>query len=414
MATVLPSTLCTLLAFGAVAGAAAAEPLVLHTFTKQRLSDVFYNEGAAVADINKDGKLDIISGPFWYEGPGFAVKHEFYPGKPFDPHTYSQLQFFTFAGDINGDGWADIVTVGYPGKEAFWWENPKGAEGPWKQHLALASVDNESPAFADITGDGKPELLCTSGGRIGYAEPDAKAPDQPWAFHAISEQGKWERYTHGFGYGDVNGDGRSDLLLKEGWWEHPASADAVPWVYHAADLGSGGAQMRVVDVNGDGRADIVTSLEAHGFGLAWFEQQADHTFTKHLIMGKTPEENAYGLVFTQMHAVAVVDVDGDGLPDIVTGKRFWAHGPDGDPQAKEPAVLYWFRQVREKGAVHFVPYKIDDDSGVGTDVTIADVDGDGHPDIVVGNKKGTFVFLQHVQTVDQAGWDAAQPKLTGH
>lgn len=95
-----------------------------------------------------------------------------------------------------------------------------------------------------------------------------------------------------------------------------------------------------------------------------------------------------------MQAVEWADVDGDGLKDIVTGKRFWIHG-DRDPEATHPAVLYWFRQTRTAdGKVEFIPYQIDDNSGAGNHIVIGDVNGDRKMDIVTANKKGAFIFLQ--------------------
>src|SRR5690606_22566805 len=118
------------------------------------------------------------------------------------------------------------------------------------------------------------------------------------------------------------------------------------------------------------------------------------TFRRHLIMGSPEDDNAAGVVFSQLHAVELVDINGDGLRDIVTGKRFWAHGPDGDVEPNAPAVVYWFELVRDGENVEFVPHLIDDDSGVGTQVTVADISGDGRPDVIVGNKKGTFISIQ--------------------
>ena len=398
----------------------AEDKHVLHTFEKKVVSELFFGEGAAYGDFNHDGKMDIVSGPFWYEGPDFTVKHQFFEdkdAKPFDKEKYS-LNFFAFTFDINGDGWDDIIIYGFPGKDASWYENPKGKDGPWVRHIICESLDNESPTFQDITGDGKPEVIGSSGGFLGYFEADWKDPAKPWTFHKISPKGGWQRFTHGLGVGDVNGDGKMDILEANGWWEQPTdlSKDEV-WKLHPAKFGAGGSQMHVYDVNGDGVNDVVCSLKAHEYGLAWFEGKKDDkgeiTFTQHLIMGSKPEENKYGLKFSQMHAVELVDMDGDGVKDIVTGKRHWAHGSHGDPEPQAPAVLYWFKTVRNADkTVDFIPYKIDDDSGVGTEVMVGDLNGDKLPDILVGNKRGTFVFIHKTKEVSKEEWDAAQPKPT--
>jgi hypothetical protein len=323
-----------------------------------------------------------------------------------DPHVYSK-NFFAFSYDFNKDGWDDILIYGFPGEDASWYQNPKNNQGSWQRHKVFDMVDNESPQWGDLTGDGKPEIICISegtnpeGGRLGYATPDWSDTTKPWTFHAISPRDKrYQRFTHGLGWGDLNGDSKADVFEASGWWEQPASLDGDPvWKKHNVDFGRGGAQMYAYDVDGDGDADIITSLQAHGYGLAWFENKKGSdgqiTFTRHDILPDRPDQKGVGGVqFAQLHAVDLFDMNNDGIKDIVTGKRWWAHGPQGDAEPDAPAVVYWFELKRSGGKVEFIPHPIDTNSGVGTQVVACDLNGDKLGDVVVGNKKGQFILIQ--------------------
>lgn len=417
----------------------SASEYALHSFQKLHLEKYYWSEGAAMGDLNRDGKPDAISGPYWWEGPDFQKRHEIYPATQtfkikedggaeknlpgFEgvfgrKNAYSTDNFFAFVHDFNRDGWNDVLTYGLPGTPAYLYLNPQTPSQHWARHEIFSEVDNESPTFTDITGDGRPEIICNYRGNFGYAAADWNDPTAKWSFRPISQGGKWGRFTHGLGVGDVNGDGRVDILFKDGWWEQPASlAGNPPWKIHTFAFAAGGAQMFAYDVNGDGLNDVITSLAAHGFGLAWHEQlttkdaNGSPQWRTHAFMNKDPHENRYGVAFSQLHAVELVDVDGDGLKDIVTGKCFWAHGPTGDPDPNAPAVLYWFQLVRRPSNVDWVPHLMDDDSGVGRQIGVGDVTGDGRPEFIVGNKKGTFVFVHKVHTVTRSEFKKARPQV---
>jgi hypothetical protein len=210
------------------------------------------------------------------------------------------------------------------------------------------------------------------------------------------------------GIGDINGDGRMDYVTAYGWWEQPERGSTALWRWHPVQLarwggsqgGAGGAEMGIYDVNGDSLNDVVTSLEGHGFGLAWYEQRRDAngriTFVQHTIMDSVLDQNAGGVWFTQPHAVTFADINQDGLLDMITGKRHHSHFQYTDPDNWGMPVLYVYRAVRNPkapGGAEFVPELVHNRSGVGSHIGISDLNKDGTPDIVTSGPSGTFIFF---------------------
>ncbi|MBV9123001.1 MAG: VCBS repeat-containing protein [Planctomycetes bacterium] len=367
------------------------------SWKKTHVDKAFRSEGVAVADVNHDGRMDILTGDVWYEAPDWKVHEIRPPGHYGDgANGYSQ-SFLCFTRDVNNDGWPDLIVIGFPGQAAKWYENPQNKPGHWKEHLIWNSACNETPQFADLFGDGKKVLIMGTQpeGQMCWFAP-GQDPTQPWQPHPISDRSMGnqkvpgtDRFSHGLGVGDVNGDGRPDVICTKGWWEQPPHAGDQPWRFHPANLGDDCADMVVYDVNGDGRPDIISS-SAHNYGMWWYEQQpgkdGDPVFVRHVL---------FPHLFSESHALICTDINGDGLKDLVTGKRWWAHGPHGDVDPNAPAVLYWFEARKDKaGLTHFVPHPIDNDSGIGTQFVVADMNGDKLPDVVISNKKGVFVFEQ--------------------
>jgi hypothetical protein len=359
-----------------------------------QLDPLFRSEGVAVGDVNRDGRLDILAGEVWYEAPTWQ-RHDLAPPGVYDPiNGYSDC-FVAAAADVDQDGWVDLLSVGFPGGEARWYRNPQGAPGYWAKHAIAPSLSNESPQFVDVDGDGRIDLLeaIESPPRVAWLEVGAD-PTKRWTAHPISNAGQpgSGQFYHGLGFGDVDGDGRRDALTPEGWYESPSDPRTGPWPFHPASLMGQSpygpqmaAQIHAYDFDGDGDADLATS-SPHAYGMWWWERTgaAPGAFTEHRIADW----------FSQSHALALADIDGDGLADLLSGKRWYAHGPTGDPGSQEPAVLVWFRLVRAGGQVRFERHLIDANSGVGTQFLAVDVNADGWLDVVTSNKKGVFLHLR--------------------
>jgi len=376
-----------IIALAVVGSVAAAGPV---SFERIVVDKTFRAEGVATGDVNHDGKLDILSGDVWYAGPDFKEMGEVREVGTYDGTKGYSNCFANFAQDVNGDGWIDSIVIGLPDGPCLWYENPKNKPGHWKERTVVGSACNETPIFVRLLGKRKAPVLVFAvrpkGQMAWFGVPDDL--DGLWDMHLIAagpDAPGTKKYSHGLGAGDINGDGRCDVLVKEGWWQAPRKRTRENWKFHPANLGADCANVLVYDVDGDGDSDVITS-SAHKYGIWWHEQLPGDgsQFKQHLISDK----------YSQPHAIILADMNRDGLVDVVTGKRHLAH-QGRDPGGKDPAMLYWFELRRpENGDPEFVMHEIDDDSGVGTQFEVVDINGDDRLDIVTSNKKGVRVFLQ--------------------
>ncbi len=369
-----------------------------------------FNESCSLVDVNGDGQVDITCGVHWYEAPKWTRHPYYFEGA--EKRDFLHGHCHETALDVNRDGLVDVVNSGYQPDIAgvLWYENPGRDGGKWKVHRVHDSPYVEGLVPADINGDGHPDLLMNHFRKYGGAEGEGSAArveaiawlesidKEPWLVKRVIAA---DADDHGAGVGDLNGDGRLDVLSKHGWYEAPPNPAHDPWPHHPDYEISYRASlpMLVTDVNGDGLNDIITG-NGHGYGLDWFEQRRDRegrrTFHRHAI-----EEH-----FGNFHTMVLADMNGDGRADLLTGKRLFGH--DGRDESEwDPLFLFWYdteggRFERHVISFNYLQYYPGHDNvneppqyacGTGMKITPGDINGDGNLDIVVAGRGGLYAFV---------------------
>jgi hypothetical protein len=348
-------------------------------FRKHAL-DLGANETCAFADLNGDGRLDIVAGENWYAAPRWT-RHKFRE-LPFANNYIDN--FSDLALDVDGDGRPDVVSCSYFSRRLAWWRNPGSAGGTWKETAIDSGFSIEFAFLVDLDNDGRAREILPQFGQEKAPLAWYELRDGAFRKHVAAPASR----GHGIGAGDVNGDGRNDILTPKGWLEAPPDPRTGDWPWHPDfDLGSVGF-LHVLDVNGDGRNDIVTSM-AHDYGIFWLERGPASQWTKRIV-----DES-----WSQPHALTLADLNGDGRKDLVTGKRYMAHNGR-DPGEREPLGVYWYEYRINGGQVEWIRHVVDYSTrtGGGMQIPVADLDRDGDPDFAVAGKSGVFLFENLTRT----------------
>ena len=372
------------------------------SWTKHAINDRSPFEAASAFDIDGDGTLDILCGETWYKGPAFE---ESFPVREITKQgTYSNC-FATLPFDVNADGRTDYVTCSYFGRDVGWVENPGKAGDPWTYHPIDQPGSSEAAWAVDLTGDGVPEVLPNVVSDTVFYELRNPGPDASWKRYDLGA----EAAGHGVGSGDVNGDGRVDLLTPKGWFEAPTDPASESWAFHREwDLGAAGIQILARDVDGDGMADLVWGM-GHDYGLYWMAQGQGPDGVR-----TWSERRAIDPELHQAHTLLWADLDGNGVDDeLVTGTRVYAHEVEpGDTDAPLIASYRfdrqagaWTRRLIDRGmpAADAPPVerRAERDAlkdfprgtaGTGLQLTVVDLDGDGDPDLLCPGKSGLYWF----------------------
>jgi len=358
------------------------------TFDLLVVDKTFRGEGVWMADVDRDGLNDMLTGDFWYKAPDWERFEIREPGD-WQPKEWSTIMNI-YVGDWNEDGYPDQLIMPFPGKRVFWYENPKGGPGRWEKHDVGFSYANETPNFRPLFG--KENIVVTpsvDNQRFAWWTP-GDDPTAFWEEHTLSggaTDPRTSKYDHGIGTGDLDGDGRKDIFTPIGWWKHPFDPSKV-WKYTPSNFGSShssnhSCEVQVYDVDGNGKNDLVMG-NPHKYGVWWNQNLGNGKWQKNMI-DKLP---------SQVHALHIGDMDNDGLTDIVTGKRRYAHNGSGI-DGEGDALLIWYKLVRSDGKASFKKYVIKPkEAGVGTDFWIGDYNRDQFWDIVVSNKHGIQIYTQ--------------------
>jgi hypothetical protein len=323
-------------------------------------------------DFNGDGLPDIglarSNAALWYPAPALTT-----------PQVIGTADGSPYGGtvaDMNGDGWPDIVATDNardagPG-ELFVFIHPGNAAnaavaGEWRRVLVY-SIDvwhQNDLEVADMDGDGRPDIIVRTRSPqnrvvIAFQNADISA----WTTRSFAT-GETASQPEGLGIGDITGDGSREIVLSGVFWDNPNWRTGAV-TEHMIDPAFVGAEVKskVGDLNGDGLNDIVMS-KAEGNSkryLAWYRNTGNPKGGE-----AAWEKNILWDNVTNIHALAIADFNGDGLPDIFAGQAF----------ADQTCTIFY----NQKQAASWVKQTLPGPVGMYV-VSVVDLDGDGNLDLV--------------------------------
>lgn len=387
-----------------VAGACSAHAAEPH-FRQHTIDREATYSAAAAIDVDGDGRLDVVTGGRWYQAPDWQ------------PHQVRDVEFIRgrwddyacLPMDVNGDGRIDFLTANYRSQKLAWVENPGPTAKAWTEHVIERPGPMETGRLYDINGDGRPDVLPAGKDFCAWWQllPAAKQA-------SAGETARWQRHDlppeaagHGSGFGDINGDGRGDVVAVSGWFEPAADGASGRWRWHDEFRLHRDASVPILveDVDADGDADVIYG-RGHSTGLYWLEQQRD------LVGARSWLLHAIDTSWSQAHTLVWGDLDGDGRGELVAGKRYLGH--DGkDPGEWNRLCIYWYKFNPSSRTWTRHVISTAGEAGLDLDPKLVDLDADGDLDLLAPGRSGLFWF-ENVKTAETEPADVSCPANVDH